>query len=98
MRKPDITTRQSKLQNIKKTNESLHLCMTQSIYILRLLLFKYQIINATDIFEESLTIMTSIKEFLRERLIKSIKLRTGSVTFSTSVETFVTLRNMSRHS
>eukprot|EP01084_Bolivina_argentea_P320321 555757_1 len=45
--KPDINNKQPKLDNIKKHSADLfHLNMRQSIYILRLLLFKYQIIPA----------------------------------------------------
>ncbi len=60
---PDIDKQQSKLDNIKTNSADLiHLNMQQSIYILRLLLFKYQVILPTAIFEDNWTIMFQLKK------------------------------------
>ena len=65
---PDVDDLQQKLDNIIKKNgdQSFKLNMKQSIYILRLLLFKYEIISVDLLYEDHCTMWYDIESKFRE--------------------------------
>eukprot|EP01084_Bolivina_argentea_P182246 314661_1 len=71
LNKPDVNREQIKLDYIIATSGDLiKFNMKQSINILRLLLFKYQIINIDANFEEdNATFLVDIEEAIRERIV-----------------------------
>eukprot|EP01083_Nonionella_stella_P230777 815497_1 len=68
---PDVDSQQPKLNIIKNMNGDalFKLNMKQSIYILRLLLFKYQIIEPNALFKDNCTIIYDIENKLREMIV-----------------------------
>eukprot|EP01084_Bolivina_argentea_P047607 87734_1 len=70
---PDFDRKQQKLDNIIKINgdSMIKLNMKQSIYILRLLLFKYQIISPNSLYRDGCTIIDDIEETMRQIIIEN---------------------------
>eukprot|EP01083_Nonionella_stella_P022079 61057_1 len=68
---PDVDSQQPKLNIIKNMNGDalFKLNMKQSIYILRLLLFKYEIVEPNALFQDECTIIYDIENKLREVVV-----------------------------